>query len=379
MVVHHAGHAGAGRYRYTPLPVTPSIDVLQVITTTDRRGAETFAVDLGEALTARGRRVETVALTTGSGSSLLPVEVLGARRLGYPTLANLRRRARRARVVVAHGSTTLPAAAIALAGGGPPFVYRNIGDPEYWSRRWSRRARSAALLSRAAAVVSLTDGTGSAVHDRYRVPLTKIHAIPKGVPAARFPVTTAETRRKGRLAYGLPPDAGVALYLGALSAEKNVALAVAAVARVPALHLLVVGDGPERPRIERLAAEAARGRVHVAGPTSDPVGALAAADVLVLPSRSEGLPGVLIEAAFTGLPVVASDVGSVREIVLPGQTGLLVPPQDEDALAGALGAALAHRARFGLQGREHCLARFNLPIVAQAWDALLTTLLEAAP
>jgi len=354
------------------VPSHPSgLDVLQLITTTDRRGAEVFGVDLGHALAERGWRVETVALTPGHDANGLQVPTLGPSRLGAATLAGLRRRSGRAHVVIAHGSTTLPAAAIALVGTGRPFVYRNIGDPDFWGRTWSHRTRSRVLLGRAAAVVALTDKTAQAIHDRYRVPTHKLRTIPKGIPASRFPVAGEPRRTAARQRWGLPRTGAVVLYLGALSPEKDVAAAVRAVGDLTDVHLLVVGGGPERAAIAGLGAAVAPGRVHVVGSTDEPSSALAAADVVVLPSRTEGLPGVLIEAAFTGLPVVATDVGWVREIVIPDRTGLLVPPDDPVALRAALARAIDHAEGFGDEARRHCLERFELSVVAAAWEELL--------
>lgn len=87
---------------------------------------------------------------------------------------------------------------------------------------------------------------------------------------------------------------------------------------------------------------------------------LAAADVLMLPSLSEGLPGVLIEAGLSGIPVVATDVGGIREIVRSGETGLVVPPGDSKALGDALRAALANGHEMGSAARSHCLERFEM-------------------
>ena len=102
-----------------------------VISSTARRGAELEGVALAEQLRAAGRPADVVALAAGGA---LEVPVLGRRPLGISTLRALRRRARHRRVVIAYGSSTLPACATALAGTGVPFVYRSIGDPAAWVR-----------------------------------------------------------------------------------------------------------------------------------------------------------------------------------------------------------------------------------------------------
>ncbi|MFD0350244.1 glycosyltransferase [Kitasatospora aburaviensis] len=96
---------------------------------------------------------------------------------------------------------------------------------------------------------------------------------------------------------------------------------------------------------------------------------------MLLTSDSEGVPGVLIEAALAGLPAVATDVGWVGSVVRDGATGALVAPGDPLALAEALAAVLAgDRAALGAAAREHALAHFELGVVADAWQELFTEL-----
>src|SRR5215469_13707106 len=131
--------------------------VLQVITDTDRRGAQVFAMDLHAALTRRGDRVRTVALAPGRTGGL-DVPVLGRRRLSLGTLRRLTTEARSAQVLVAHGSTTLPACAVVSAFSRTPFVYRQISDSLYWARSAGRRWRVRVELTRAARTVALWPG-----------------------------------------------------------------------------------------------------------------------------------------------------------------------------------------------------------------------------
>ena len=354
--------------------------VLHVVASTDRRGAEVFASKLNEALSAKGWPGQVVALAPGVTQERLEVPTLGPGRRSPATFRGLRRIAARSGLVVAHGSTTLPLCAIGLAGSGRPFVYRNIGDPTHWGTSRLRRLRSKVFLRRAAAVVALTPATARQLVDIYEVPQERVRAIPRGVPAEDFPLRTAQRRVAARQRFGLPVDAPLVVYLGAMSPEKRPDVAVAAVCGMDGTHLALFGDGSERGTVERLAAEAP-GRIHMMGSTPEPAMALAAADVLVVPSQTEGLPGVLIEAGLTGIPVVASDVGYVREIVADGCTGRLVPPGDVEALRHALAATLAEQDP-GLpdRARARSLAEFSLEQVAEKWSALLSDVLsEVSP
>ena len=156
------------------------------------------------------------------------------------------------------------------------------------------------------------------------VPSAKIRVIPNGVAADRCPVPDAPRIARGPPAFRPPRRRRVVAYLGSLTAEKQVDAAIAAVARLPGVHLLVAGNGPERAALEAQAARDAPSRVRFVGALPDVAPVLAAADAVVLASRTEGMPGVLIEAGLSDRPVVAFDVGAVSEVVADGETGVLV-------------------------------------------------------
>jgi glycosyltransferase involved in cell wall biosynthesis len=155
--------------------------------------------------------------------------------------------------------------------------------------------------------------------------------------------------------------------VGRLAEPKDFATLVAALAGLPrgAARLLVLGDGPLR---ARLAAEVrALGlddAVELAGEVDDVRARLERADVFALSSRSEGMPLSVLEAMAAGLPVVASDVGGVHEVVVEGETGRLVAAGDVEALREALASLVFDaglRERLGRGGRERVLDRFALP------------------
>jgi glycosyltransferase involved in cell wall biosynthesis len=139
--------------------------------------------------------------------------------------------------------------------------------------------------------------------------------------------------------------------------------------------LVVVGDGPERSRLEVMARAAAPDRVHFLGQTPHPQVPLAAADLLLVPSDTEGQPRVAVEAGLSGLPVVATKVGGLGEVVQEGSTGFLVPPGDATRLAEAVRAAVAGREAMGTAARQHCATRFDLSRVAVRWRTLLNSVI----
>lgn len=175
--------------------------------------------------------------------------------------------------------------------------------------------------------------------DRIRVRHNTIEPAP--------PITSAE-RCAARAQFGLPADAKVVLAVGRLSREKAHAGLIRAFAELRQKNaafdarLVIVGDGPERPRLEGLAADRnVAGVVHFAGQQTVVRPYYAAADLLALPSHSEGSPNVLLEAMAYELPVVATAVGGIPEIVEDERSALLVPPGSVHELGEAMGRLLS--------------------------------------
>lgn len=133
-----------------------------------------------------------------------------------------------------------------------------------------------------------------------------------------------------------------------------------------------VGDGPERGRLETLVAARGLSSAFIfRGHQADVPAALAAADVFVLPSRSEGFPNVVLEAMASGLPVIASALPATREVIEPGQSGLLVPSGDSRALADAICRVMgdpSFAARLGQQARAAVATRFSFDRMVAAFE-----------
>ncbi|MGH8893532.1 MAG: glycosyltransferase family 4 protein [Actinomycetes bacterium] len=352
--------------------------VLHVLTSPNPRGAESGAVALDRALRQRGVVGDIVCLTPPSGTTALNVEALGGHSLAPTTLMRLRARARFHDVVVAHGSRTLPASAISLVGTGVPFVYKNIGDTAYWSSTTLRRLRVGAALRRTAAVVTLHGGAKAGMHDHHGLSDSRVVVIPSWRSGERFKPVTAVRRRQARFELGLDQTRSVFLVMGALAIEKRFELAIEAVAPLPDAVLVIVGDGPERSRLERKAAAMMPGRCLFTGSVACPESVLPAADVVLLTSESEGVPGVLIEAGLSSLPVVAFDVGGVSSVVVDGATGLLVPPADVVAMTAACARVLGDARGMGRRARERCLHEYDTERVVDMWLALLRNVTDSA-
>lgn len=343
--------------------------VLHVITDDAPRGAQRAGGALDAELRLRGWTSAVVALARSAepDEARLPVEALSGRRSATAALPHLRVAARGFDVVVAHGSSTLPACALSLPRG-VPFVYVNIGDLSVWLRTRTRRIRARAVLSRAAAVAAISERSQQFLTERLGLPAGRVHVLPNFRDPDPHLLLDRADRDELRRGLGWPTDRPVALYLGSLTHEKRPDLAARVAALLPEVQVVLAGPG----QLSGDAAQAARrAGVLVSGATRNPETALAAADVLLLTSDTEGLPGVLIEAGMAARPAAATSVGFVDEIVLNGITGRLAPPGDVDALAQAVRDCLAHAEEWGAAARQHCLARFSTDSAVPRWERLL--------
>jgi glycosyltransferase involved in cell wall biosynthesis len=132
--------------------------------------------------------------------------------------------------------------------------------------------------------------------------------------------------------------------LGRLHRNKGFDILLEALANVPYLHLVLAGDGPERAALEReIARLRLKPRVHLIGWRDDTAALMAAADLVVLPSRHEPLGNVVIEAWAHGVPIVAAAASGPASLIRPGENGWLVPIEDAAALAAAIRTVLAGR------------------------------------
>jgi glycosyltransferase involved in cell wall biosynthesis len=171
--------------------------------------------------------------------------------------------------------------------------------------------------------------------------------------------------------------------VGRLEPQKGFDVLVEAMAEVDGASLVIVGDGSERTRLEELARRVGvSSRVEWTGWRDDPRQLLASFDVLAFPSRFEGFPLAVLEALLARGAVVATDVGSVAEAVVDGETGLLVPAHDPRALAAAIRRLLGDeglRRRLGEHGRRLVLERFTAEHMTRSFESLYDELLGRVP
>ena len=171
------------------------------------------------------------------------------------------------------------------------------------------------------------------------------------------------------------PPGKVVLALGRLHRNKGFDILIRALEKLPDVHAVIAGEGPERGTLERLARDlGVERRLHMPGWRNDQAALLAGCDVLVCPSRHEPLGNVIIEAFSAARPVVAAAVAGPVELIDPGRTGLLTPPEDPARLAAAISAVLDDRhlaASLAACGRAAWQAEHaEMPVVQRWRDAL---------
>lgn len=335
---------------------------------TERRGAEVEGTQLTAQLVAAGLDAQVVALCPGS-TPALGMDVLGSKPLGLDTLRALRQRAADVDVVIAYGSSALPACALSLAGSGVPFIYRSIGDPERWVRGRVHRVRTGLLFRRAAHVVALWPGAAASIASLYGVSAERISCIANARPAA---TTAPMSKHAARSALGLPALGAVIAWVGSLSSEKRPEVAVRVVAELADGYLAIAGDGPLKPVLVDEAELLLESRHRFLGVLDDLGPLWAAADAVLLTSRTEGMPGALIEAALDGVPAATVDVGAVGAVVVDNVTGRVVPADaDLATLAAALADTVARSEQLGAAAETHAAQRFTWLVVAPQWIELV--------
>jgi glycosyltransferase involved in cell wall biosynthesis len=377
-----------------------SYRVLHLIHSPQRRGAEVFAAQLAARMEAAGRFQNGVcSLYPQADNSLpldgLPVFKLDARqgfagRLGVDprlvsSLGGVLRRFR-PHIVMAHGSDTLKYAALAgLFYRGAATVYRNIGLASSWADTPVKVRVNRLLLGRVKAVVSVSQFTKEDFVRLYRLPQERVTFIPNGVDVTPFVVAEpAATKAEVRRELGIDAQTLVLVSVGNLSPEKGHLGLLPLLAQSgrdgPDSQLLLVGGGPLRGELERQARELGIAhRVHLLGRRDDVPRLLAAADLFLLPSKTEGMPAVLMEAGLAGLPAVAFGVGGVGEVVADQVTGLLVPPGDYPGFwegVTALARDPQRRAAMGQAARHRCQGLFDIRKVAGEYEDLFVSLLR---
>jgi glycosyltransferase involved in cell wall biosynthesis len=275
------------------------------------------------------------------------------------------------------------------------------GDKMFWGRIAARRARIPVILSALHStgwpdgvgnlnrmLTGITDGFIACAqqHAEYQIqeekfPKEKVFLIPNGIDTEQF-VLSSQSRHQWRSKIGIEPSAPVVGIVAALRPEKNHDLflqsASLLVNEMPEARFVIVGDGPERERLEELARVTKIEKfVHFLGSVQDIPGVLSMIDLFALTSHNEASPVSIMEALSCKRPVVATDVGSIDESVLEGETGFLVPAGNANEMFKRWRQILTDSelsAFLGAAGRSHIVKTCSLESMTEGYMSLIERL-----
>jgi len=259
-------------------------------------------------------------------------------------------------------------------------VFEGYFDPKL-TDRFVRIERILARISDR--ILVLSEAQKADIVERYRIaPASKVEVVPLGLQLGGFRTLERSTRRKRsdrfRQEFGIGDEAQLVVAVGRLAPIKRFDRLIRAFLRAvesrPDSHLIVVGDGDESEKA-KLRSISSHPHVHFAGYRTDLDRILSDADVLALSSDNEGTPVAVIEALVAGVPVVATDVGGVREIV-PEGCGIIVSREDESGFGAGLVHVLAGGCHVATACRDRTLDLFSQKRTIQAIEALYDELLE---
>jgi glycosyltransferase involved in cell wall biosynthesis len=368
-------------------------------------GMERMVCDLTAGLAANG--VPSVLFCTDAEGALYDAahadaKMCGTRKAGlfvidWSLVAKLKRFVREQRVTLLHAhnhAPTLYCVLVSLLTGIPVVVTRH--GQGYKTLRWKLLTRLLAL--RAKQVVLVSEDSKRVAMANHSVPERKAIVIHNGIDIRRFAPEESGVRSQKsegnsqttehsdiqqpftelREKLGIPANAVVIGSVGRLVSDKNYPLLIRAFARVvvtrPECYIILVGDGSGRRGVEsEIDRLNVKDRCHITGMVSDVRPWLGAMDVFCLSSDTEGLSISLLEAGACGLPSVVTDVGGNREVVVDGQTGIVVPKGDEQALAGALERLINDaglRRQMGAQARKRIEKHFSLKAMVEEYEKI---------
>jgi sugar transferase (PEP-CTERM/EpsH1 system associated) len=363
--------------------VTPRLRVLHVLNTLQTGGAEYLVLNVAKSFDRA--RFEMLVCSLGGDGEIgdelrklgIPVFVLNRREGLDPLLVpKLVRLIRRERVKMVHTHNVAP---WMYAGMAARLALARVCHTEHSNlfadqKALKRVERFLGKISKA--VICDGDDVRRQLVDEQHLSPRNVVTIYNGVDTGLY--ARGADRAAGRKKLGLADDTPVVATVARLEPVKDQASLLRAFEKVgaalPEARLVLVGDGSLRAALEDQARRPGlQGRVTFLGRRADIADLLPLFDVFALTSTSEGLPLTVLEAMAAGLPCVSTAVGAIPEAVTEGQTGLLVPPGDSDALAAALTRLLRDpglRRKMGQEGQKRARAHFDLKAMTKRYEDL---------
>jgi len=366
------------------LPETP-LRVALLLESDGPGGAETMLLNLGEELRRRGHEVLPIGPADKSGwlaaqfreRGFAPESYVLRRAIDPACARQITDILRSHGIQVAHShefGMGVYGAVAARRIGGRHIITMHGG--RYYAERRRRRVALRWAVRRSAALVAVSEATARDLRATLRLPEEEVKVVHNGIPFRDG------NRSSLRNELGLSTNDPLLVAVGNLYPVKGHAVLLRAmggllrsgeIANVP-WRLAIAGRGEEEEGLRALAREEGiADRVTLLGFRRDVPDILAAADIFVMPSLSEGLPLALVEAMAAGLPVVVSDVGGVPEVAVAGREAILVPPGEPAPLAEGLARLLrdpSARVTMGRAARERALRDFSVSTMCEAYERL---------
>jgi glycosyltransferase involved in cell wall biosynthesis len=368
------------------MPTVRNMRIAQLIDDLNYGGAEQVVASLSTALRRHGHDVTLVCLrevgskpidiTAAVASGVRIVELHKPEGLHLPTLRKLMRALRQERIEVLHTHNHLVHHYGALAGklARTPVVLNSMHGTSSLlnSAKWSQALfRGAGGMSDR--VVAVCSQVRTVLSERLQFSDSKLATVDNGVDLTRFLLIPRETKDRSSLVFGT---------IGRLDPVKDHKTLLHAFAQTvhayPQAQLRILGDGSLLDDLRNLATSLSiQGSVRFEGFSLDTPAFLEGLDAYVISSRSEGLPLSLLEAMAAGLPIVATSVGEIPEIVRAADCGWLAPPEDPDALAQAMMAAArsSDRADKAFRARRRAGEHYSVERMTANYESLYAQLL----
>lgn len=366
--------------------------ILQLVTRRQYRGAEVAAATFSEEFIRLGHDVIFAGLYNKPENPLtvigaLNVDIHASHRFfslgGFWRLWNLIKR-EKPHVLHANGSDTLKyLVAVKILMPSCKVVYRNISVISHWRGANPLKNRFYnSLFRKVDFVTSVGDTSRNDFIKTLEFPESRIAVVKRGIRIPKQVGENADLKKS----LGIKPDQRVLIHVGNFSPEKNHAFLINAFAGIRShgvqAVLLLAGDGVLKTEIENQVSTLGLNKdIFFLGLKKDITPYLAISDLIVLTSKVEGVPGVLLEAAAQGVPAVAVNVGGVGESVLHAETGMLVEEADRDAFGSTVIQLLSRsdeRARLGSNARQFVKENHDLEQGARKFLGIFEALVNNA-
>ena len=341
------------------------MNVLYTIQTHGPGGAEAHLVNLARSFNNEKSRSFGFFITKGwlvdeFQKYSIPLRICESNRLfDFPLLINLLQYVRHNKITIMHAHEFYMAFYCALVSKmtGIPSITTYHGKSPYSLQKWMRyRAFKFSLT--ASTPVSVSYDLRQWIAENYRIPPQSLHVIQNGIDDTEFKKLDRKVCRKRILRIArIPDNAVIVTTVARLFPVKGVDHLVRAAARILGnnedVHFVVAGNGPEKPRLEAMISEAHIGdRFHLLGECNYVPELLSASDLFVLPSNSEELSISILEAMFSRLPLIVTDVGDNNYLVHQEKDGFIVQKGRADLMAEKIAYMLAHREMWSDMGRQ---------------------------